>query len=440
MRVFTTRYRPDPEWRGFLGRAQTQDGPLAEVTLAAPNPDEAQRLFGVPLSRKGVQPIHLRITNRSNALLRLQMVAIDRSYFTPREAAGISHFSFLKRLSAFGALAWVFLPLLALIPLKLFTARRANQRMDECLQSHALRLRPIAAGAVSEGFVFTPFEAGTKEIHVQLLGAGGSLTPRSSGASTGISPFASQARADFTFSVPIAGIRADHFRRDLDGTANALSLVHCEIPALVAHLRDMPSATTNKKGTGHGDPVNLVVIADFDGLLAAFAGRWNETETITAATCWKTARAFLLGSEYLYSPVSPLYLFGRSQDFALQRARKSINERLHLRLWLTPLRIGETPVWVGQVSRDIGVRFTTKTWNLTTHRVDADVDESRDYVVEDLLEAERIEEVGYVDGVGACTPEAPRHNLTGDPYFSDGRRVVIRLSAKRTAPRFVGFA
>jgi hypothetical protein len=48
-------------------------------------------------------------------------------------------------------------------------------------------------------------------------------------------------------------------------------------------------------------------------------------------------------------------------------------------------------VWVGQVSRDIGVRFTLRTWNLTTHRIDPEVDEARDYVIEDLLEAERLE-------------------------------------------------
>ena len=29
-------------------------------------------------------------------------------------------------------------------------------------------------------------------------------------------------------------------------------------------------------------------------------------------------------------------------------------------------------VWIGQISRDIGVRFTTKT--ITTHKIDADVD------------------------------------------------------------------
>ena len=91
------------------------------------------------------------------------------------------------------------------------------------------------------------------------------------------------------------------------------------------------------------------MIGEFEILLGAFAARWDESETITLATCWKTMRSFLLGSQYRYSPVSALHLFGRSQDIALQRSRGSINERLHLRLWLTPLRFQNHAVWVGQV-------------------------------------------------------------------------------------------
>jgi len=201
----------------------------------------------------------------------------------------------------------------------------------------------------------------------------------------------------------------------------------------------MPAATSNRADTRQGDPVNLVVIGEFDVVLSAFAGRWDETETITLATCWKTARAFLLGTQYRYSPVSPLYLFGRSQDLALQRIRSSIDERLHLRLWSTPLRFRDAPVWIGQVSRDIGVRFTTKTWNLSTHAIDPDVDESRDYVVEDLLAAQRAEAVAYVDGVQPCSADAPRSNLTGDPYFTDGKRAAVLLSRARREPRFVSW-
>ena len=89
-------------------------------------------------------------------------------------------------------------------------------------------------------------------------------------------------------------------------------------------------------------------------------------------------------------------------------------------------------MWVGQVSRDIGVRFTTRAWNLTTHRIDPDVDESRDYVIEDRMLSGRAAAAGYVAGVGGSTRDQPHRNLTGDPYFTDGKRAVILLSASRT--------
>jgi hypothetical protein len=141
----------------------------------------------------------------------------------------------------------------------------------------------------------------------------------------------------------------------------------------------------------------------------------------------------LLGARYRYSPVSALYVSGRCQDLALQRARQTINERLHLRLWILPLRFQGKPVWIGQISRDIGVRFTPKTWNLTTHKIDPNVDEARDYLVDDLMERGRVLQVGYVAGVGAADRTAPRCNLTGDQYYTDGLRAVAMLSETRTA-------
>jgi hypothetical protein len=450
-RLFTVRYNPEPTFRSFLSRAKTQDGPVAEVTVAVADADESERLFGVPLARRGLQPVYLRVHNHSDKHLRLHLVSIDPNYYTPLEAAALNHFSISKRLSGFGIAAWLlFWPILVLLPLKLITAYRANRRMNECFQSLAFHLRPLPPGGTSEGFVFTSLDLGTKIVHVRLLATGGALDlPIPSlvaervgelmAAAADDRPARLPLAVDVTFSIPVPGLRADYVRRDFEALSTTESRVECDLPALVARLRGMPAATANRTGSGSGDPVNLVVIGQLETLLSAFLARWDESETITLATCWKTARAFLLGAHYRYSPVSPLYLFDRSQDIALQRSRRSINERLHLRLWLTRLRFQQNPVWVGQVSRDIGVRFTTKVWNLTTHRIDPDVDESRDYVVEDLLQAERVEAAGYIDGVGACHHANARRNLTGDPYFTDGKRAVILLSAARTSPRFVAW-
>lgn len=436
-RLFTTPYQPSPSVRAFLDRAQTQEHSDATVTVAVLDAEEGRTLLGVPIARHGLQPVFLRVTNRSQVPLRLQLVKIDPNYFTPLEAAGLNHFSLLKRLSAFGFLAFVVLPMvLLLLPSKLFTAWRANHRMDECFQALAFRLRPIAPGETVEGLIFTRLDLGTKTVHVSLQPMSQTLSPVKSQSETaaGLQP-----SIEFAFSIPVPGITVDYLRHDFESRADQPTIACPDVATLTAQLKLMPAATTNVPGTGTGDPVNLVIIGEFATLISAFTARWDETETITLATCWKTTRSFLLGSQYRYSPVSPLFLFGRCQDVALQRSRHSINERLHLRLWLTELRFQGQPVWIGQVSRDIGVRFTWKTWNLTTHRIDPEVDESRDYVVEDLLEAERIEAAGYLDGVGSCTPSQPRHNLTGDPYFTDGKRAAILLSKTKTVPRFVAW-
>jgi LssY C-terminus len=448
-RLLTVSYRPEPTFREFLSRGETQTGPVADVTVGVPNAAESEHLFGVPLARRGLQPVYLRIRNHSHKHLRLHLVSIDPNYYTSLEAAALNHFSIGRRLSGFGIAAWVlFWPILLLVPLKVITAYRANRRMNQCFQSLAFHLRPIAPGEMSEGFVFTSLDLGTKIVHIRLLATGAALdltSPNLLAKREGdLAPAADhQTRVpmavDLTFSIQVPGIAADYLRRDFEALSSGEAPVKCDLPTLVARLRAMPATTVNETGTGTGDPANLVVIGRLETLLSAFLARWDESETITLATCWKTARAFLLGAHYRYSPVSPLYLFGRSQDIALQRSRQSINERLHLRLWLTPLRFQQNPVWVGQVSRDIGVRLTTKTWNLTTHRIDPDVDEARDYVVEDLLQAERVEAAGYLDGVGACEEANARRNLTGDSYITDGKRAVILLSAARTTPRFVAW-
>jgi LssY C-terminus len=440
-RVFTIVYTPEPGLQTYRTRGQTQETPFAQVTAAVLTAEESQRLFGVPLARRSIQPVFLRIENRHNMALRLYVLDIDPHYYTPLEAAGINHFSVLERLSGYGIAAWYFfLPLLLLLPLKLWSAARANHRIDDCFRAHGFPLRPIPPGKTAEGFVYTTLDAGNKTVRVCLYAAGGMSLEVDSAPVNESGSVSNGPAVDLTFVIPVPGIAADYLRRDFTDLYPDSALIACDLPELVRRIRDMPPSTTNANGSRHGDPVNLVVIGEFETVLSAFTARWDECETITLATCWKTVRAFLFGAEYRYSPVSPLHLFGRSQDVALQRIRRSINERLHLRLWLTPLRFGSQPVWVGQISRDIGVRFTTQVWNLTTHRVDPNIDESRDYVVEDLLRAERVNAVGYVDGVGVCGPEHPKHNLTGDPYFTDGKRAVIALSKARTTARYVAWA
>ena len=410
-------YRPHPEEQPFLERKVVQRDDELVVSVSVLDDRESERFFGVPLARRGMQPVWLQISNNGKQPYRLRLASLDPSYFPPLEAAYLNHFAIAKRLFAFGALAWWFLPLLILLPFKIFGAWAANRRMNACFQEHAIGWGLIRPGTELSGFVFTTHDEGTKQVLVRLLHADG--------------------EKEFTFSIPVPGLKVDHGRKRFDHFIKADEVVDCDEAELRQRLVKLPRSTTNRHGTREGDPLNLVAVGEFDTILNGFGARWDETEVISLQSSRRTVRAFLLGSPYRYSPVSPLYLTGRSQDFALQKARRTINQRLHLRLWITPLRFQGKPVWIGQISRDIGVRVTLKTWNLMTHKIDPDVDDARDYVLDDLMEAGRGSLVGYVAGVGVAKSTEPRHNLTGDPYFTDGLRAVAMFSETRTTPTFL---
>jgi len=83
------------------------------------------------------------------------------------------------------------------------------------------------------------------------------------------------------------------------------------------------------------------------------------------------------------------------------------------------------------VSRDIRVRSTDQTWNLSTHKIGSDVDFDRSYLLQDLLMSGLVERYGFVDGVRAAPVSVPRTDLTGDPYYTDGLRVVLFCQIKR---------
>jgi LssY C-terminus len=403
-------YSPHPEERSFLHREITRRDVDVEATVAVPSDGETERVFGVRLARHGLQAVWLQVVNDGSEPLWLDRIRIDPNYFTPLEAAQLAHFRMGKRVVAFGLLGWLYLPLLPLVPLKLLGLRAANRHLSKLFRSVGFPTGVIPPNGKVSGFLFTPPDEGFKRIDLKLLGQKRSF--------------------EFPFTVEVPGLLLPHTSElaPAPDTAEELDEI-----AFQAWIREQPQCTGNARGTVEGDPLNLVLVGDRASIRECL-GTWDETESLTLKTALKTARAFLLESQYRYSPVSPLYLCGRPEDLALQRARVHLNQRLHLRLWSAGIRFQSQPVWIGQVSRDIGVRFTPKTWNLTTHRIDPDVDEARDYVLDDLLSSGRLANLGLVPGGAAAPAEKPRRNLTGDEYFSDGMRAVAVLARKRTTP------
>ncbi|UCB49856.1 MAG: LssY C-terminal domain-containing protein [Deltaproteobacteria bacterium] len=373
----------------FRERAQTQDKGNVRVTAAVPSAEESQRLFGVDIYKRGVQPIWLEIENRDEEPVYFLPIGLDPNYFSPIEAAYVNHFGFKTP---------------------------ANEEINRFFYELRQGIR-IAPRSVGSGFVYTPVDEGTKAFNVDLMGEDKEIRT-------------------FTFFINVPGIRPDHQQVDFEALYPKDQIVSYVEESLRKALETVPCCTTNQKGTEQGDPLNLVVIGDDDDVHYAFirAG-WDETEIIYGASAWKTGMSFIFGGRYRYSPISPLYVYGRRQDVSFQKARGTIHERNHLRLWLSPMRFEGKPVWVGQISRDIGVRFTTKT--ILTHKIDPDVDETRDFLIQDLWYSQGLAKVAYVKGVGPAPISEPRGNLTGDPYFTDGLRAVLWVSSDPVAMQAV---
>jgi len=147
----------------------------------------------------------------------------------------------------------------------------------------------------------------------------------------------------------------------------------------------------------------------------------------------RTMKSAMSRERYPYAPISNLYLYDRPQDVALQKARDNIHQRNHLRLWRSSMRYQGKLVWVGQISRDIGSRLTIHSPTFTTHKIDPDVDEAGRALIEDLVYSQGLRAIGFVGGVGAVPKEAPRENLTTDPYYTSGLRAVLLFDKEPTS-------
>ncbi len=364
---------------------KSREGLTVSTTLL---PDEqSRRLFGVDLADVGLQAIWLRIENRSERSYWLLVAGMDPSYFPPDEAAVL------------------FYPGLG---------KSDEERLTRHFRELAMPLK-TSAGATSEGYVLAPRHEGGRFINVTLVGDRdaihfGFAVPLPDG--------------DFDFeSLDPAAIYGNAHRPDLD------------LDELRARVRLLPCCTTDETGQEAGDPLNLVLIGDTADILAGLSrGGWSYTHRINLGTIRRMIGAAISGSAYPVAPVSPLYFLERPQDLALQRARNNILQRNHLRLWLAPFRYQGRSVWVGQVSRDIGVKATWLSPTFTTHVIDPNIDEAREHLLQSLLAAGVVEWFGFAAGIPPASAENPGRNLTQDIYFTDGLRLVAEMSGTRTIP------
>ncbi len=286
---------------------------------------------------------------------------------------------------------------------------------------------------MTQGFFFLPRVEGGRYVDIRLQADAYLEASQQRDATARVAPATAPAPRElrFDFALPLPDGDFDYERLDPAVTYRGRSLPSLTLAELRATLEQLPCCVADADGKREGDPLNFVIVGDSADVLNSLSrSGWSFTHRIDFRTIRREVGAAVAGTSYPVAPVSSLYVFDRKQDVALQRARRSISQRNHMRLWQAPFRFEERPVWVGQVSRDIGVKVTPKSPTLTTHVIDPQVDATREYLLHSLIAQGFVDRFGFVKGGASGTPAQPRFNLTGDPYFSDGLRLVVMLSAE----------
>ena len=183
-----------------------------------------------------------------------------------------------------------------------------------------------------------------------------------------------------------------------------------------------------------GDPVNVALLGSepqVHGVMQA-AG-WTLADDVTLASSRRIVSSTLRRRSYLQAPVSPLFLFGRQQDFAYQQeVDGSPGKRHHVRFWRCPpgwlLPGGLAVDWLAAGTYDHSVGLSLFTLQIT-HKIDENTDAERDHVVGAITEADSAVELRVVRDFSTGYHA---RNGGGDNIATDGDLPVVDLG--RTGP------
>jgi hypothetical protein len=360
-------YRPQPlEDVPFLGRAETQSQGGFVVRAAVPSPEGAEAIFGIPVYDRRVQPVWIEVTNRSGSRVRFAPVGTDPDYFSPMEV----WYTNQAKLDRKGG-------------------RALQRRLDELAMP-----RQVPPGQTQSGFVFTHASPGTKAFNVDLYGPDSDYS--------------------FVFFIDVPGFEPDHADIDPDTLFPPEAIRELDADGLRRALRELPCCAAVPSGFSSGLPLNVVLVGQGRELLIA----------LLRAEWYEVARP----STKLEQSRSP-QLYGRVPDAVFRLARRGVDERNELRVWLSPFRYRGDPVWLAQMTHYVA-RPSRLATLLLDAQLDPDVDEARDYLLQRMWYAQTLDRFAFVEGEQSDSARRLSAFFEGSRYFSDGHRLVLWLSAE----------
>ena len=263
-------------------------------------------------------------------------------------------------------------------------SEEARKAMDERFHTLAMP-RYIDPGETRSGFVFTHADPGAKGFNVDVFSGGESY--------------------NFTFLMRVPGFEPDYAKLNLSEMYTGDEVPNYESDALQEAIRSLPCCSGDKLGEESGEPINLVLVGEGEELLRALLrSGWRETSVEEAAA------------------LQPQYLYGREQDAIFRSETVGGDGFYELRFWKAPFRSGADDVYVGQARHFFR-------WIGSVTRLDADVDNARNFAIQKFLYGQAITATAWIVGKEVVPVTSFWDTLARAPYFTDGYRMVMWLSA-----------
>jgi hypothetical protein len=194
----------------------------------------------------------------------------------------------------------------------------------------------------------------------------------------------------------------------------------------------IPRRIADKQGNP-GDMVNFLILGSEDAMERAFTSAgWVKVDADVKGTVLHGLIESLSKESYLTMPMSPLYLFGRHQDYGWAHAEpiSVVKTRNHLRIWKADFQVNGQTLWVGAATHDIGFERDQRN-NGVTHKIDPDIDLERDYVEKTLAST------GLVTDIFHFLPDTPMKEAktaTGGTFHSNGQVLILKLDESAANP------
>ncbi len=217
------------------------------------------------------------------------------------------------------------------------------------------------------------------------------------------------------------------------GTARVVARQVRSLPGIDNDLfSKIPRRIGDKQGNP-GDMVNFLVLGSEEAMKRVFTtAGWVKVDADVRDTVLHGLIESLSKESYLTMPMSPLYLFGRPQDYGWAHAEpiSVVKTRNHLRIWKAPIQVNGVALWVGAATHDIGFERDQRN-NGVTHKIDPDIDLERDYVEKTLAST------GLVTEISHFLPDNPMKEAktaTGGSFHSNGQVLILKLDESAPTP------